>query len=144
MLRNALNQPDLRGRSESSTWSALEIAVGVSNLLANNQNLEAMLDRDIVLLLTSLIIKGGATEKESAANALWLIAKNSKGKIKIKETKNTVEQLSRFSTSGDQAVREAAKRVLLELRDTRNVQGVKPFKSFFFKYAIIAQDSFID
>lgn len=123
MLRNALDQPDLRGRSENSAWSAQEIAVGVSNLLFNERNLEAMLDRDVVALLISLISKGGVTEKECAANALWVIAKNPKGKVKIKETDNAMEQLLRISTSGNQAVQEAVKRVLLELKDTRNIQG---------------------
>ena len=127
MLRNALDQPDLRGRSENSAWSAQEIAVGVSNLLFNEQNLEAMLDRDVVALLISLISKGGVTEKECAANALWVIARNAKGKVKIKETANAMEQLLRISTSGNQAVQEAAKRVLLELKDTRNIQGTLSF-----------------
>ena len=91
MLRNALDQPDLRGRSEGTTWSALEIAVGLGNLLVNEQNMEIMLDRDVVSLLVSLIGKGGVTEKECAANALWVIAKDSKGKAKIKEWKNGME-----------------------------------------------------
>ncbi|XP_068725548.1 neuralized-like protein 4 [Montipora capricornis] len=124
MLRNALDQPDLRGRSERSTWSALEITVGVSNMLVNRQNLEAMLDRDIVALLVSLIDKGGVVEKECAANALWVIAKNPKGKAKIKDTAQAIKELSDLSTNSNQAVKEAAKRVLLELRDTSNIQGV--------------------
>lgn len=126
MLRNALDQSDLRGRSDSSTWSAQEIAVGLGNLLVNEQNLEIMLDRDIVPLLISLIGKGGVTEKECATNGLWVIAKNSKGKAKIKETANAMEELSRLSTSGNQAVQEAAKRVLLELKEVRNAQGINP------------------
>ena len=124
MLRNALDQPDLRGRSEGTTWSALEIAVGLGNLLVNEQNMEIMLDRDVVPLLISLIGKGAVNEKECTANALWVIAKNSKGKAKIKETANAMEQLSRLSTCGNQAVQDAAKRVLLELKDARNTRGI--------------------
>ena len=124
MLRNALDQPDLRGRSEGTTWSALEIAVGLGNLLVNEQNMEIMLDRDVVPLLISLIGKGAVNEKECAANALWVISKNSKGKAKIKETANAMEELSRLCTSGNQAVQEAAKRVLLELKDARNTPGI--------------------
>ena len=129
MLRNALDQPDLRGRSEGSTWSALEIAVGVSNMVVSRQNLEAMLDRDIVALLVSLIDKGGVVEKECAANALWVIAKNPKGKAKIKDTAQAIKELSDLSTNSNQAVKEAAKRVLLELRDTTNIQGISQRES---------------
>lgn len=123
MLRNALDQPDLRGRAEGSTWSAQEIAVGLGNLLFNERNLETMLDRDVVALLVSLIGKGGIIEKECAANALWIIAKNSKGKAKIKESASAMEELSRTSKNANQAVQEAAKRVLLELRETAYRQG---------------------
>lgn len=123
MLRNALEQPNLRGKSEGSTWSAQEIADGLGNLLVNEQNMQTMLDRDVVPLLISLIGKGGVTEKECAANSLWVIAKNSKGKAKIKETANATEELLRLSTSGNQAVQEAAKRVLLELKETTNTRG---------------------
>ena len=83
-----------------------------------------MLDRDVVPLLISLIGKGAVNEKECAANALWVIAKNSKGKAKIKETANAMEKLSRLCTSGNQAVQEAAKRVLLEMKDARNTRGI--------------------
>lgn len=124
MLRNALDQPNLHSKSDGTSWSALEIAVGLGNLLVNEQNLEIMLDRDIVPLLISLIGKGGVTERECAANGLWVIAKNSKGKVKIKETANAMEELSRLSTSGNQAVQEAAKRVLLELKEVRNTRGI--------------------
>ena len=123
MLRNALDQPDLRSRSEGSSWSAQEIAVGLGNLLFNERNLETMLDRDVVALLVSLIGKGGIIEKECAANSLWIIAKNSKGKAKIKESASAMEELSRTSKSANQAVQEAAKRVLLELRETAYRQG---------------------
>lgn len=123
MLRNALDQSDLRGRSEGTTWSAQEITVGLGNLVVNENNMEAMLDRDVVPLLISLIGKGGATEKECAANALWIIAKTSKGKAKIKETANATEELTRLSKSGNQSVQEAAKRVLLELKETSTTQG---------------------
>ena len=112
MLRNALDQPDLRGRSEGSSWSAQEIAVGLCNLLFNERKLETMLDRDVVALL-----------KECAANSLWIIAKNSKGKAKIKESASAMEELSRTSKSENQDVQEAAKRVLLELRETAYKQG---------------------
>jgi len=124
MLRNTLDQPDLHSKLEGGAWSAIEIAVGLGNLLVNEHNLEILLDRDIVSLLVSLISKGGVTEKECAANALWVIAKNSKGKAKIKETANAMEQLSRLSTCGNQAVQDAAKRVLLELKDARNTRGI--------------------
>ena len=82
------------------------------------------MDRDVVSLLVLLIGKGGVTEKECAANALWVIAKNSNGKAKIKETANAMEELSRLCTGGNQAVEEAAKRVLLELKDARNTRGI--------------------
>ncbi|KAL9978854.1 hypothetical protein ACROYT_G016434 [Oculina patagonica] len=118
MLRNALGQSDLRGRSDGTTWSAQEIADGLGNLVVNEKNMEVMLDRDIVPLMISLIAKGGPTEKECAANTLWNIAKTSKGKAKIKETANAVEELTRLSKSGNQSVQEAAKRVLLELKET--------------------------
>ena len=121
MLRNALDQPDLRGRSEGSSWSAQEIAVGLGNLLFSERNLETMLD--VVALLVSLIGIGGIIEKECAANALWIIAKNSKGKVKIKESASAMEELSRTSKSENQDVQEAAKRVLLELRETAYKQG---------------------
>ena len=124
MLRNTLDQPDLHSKLEGGAWSAIEIAVGLGNLLVNEHNLEILLDRDIVSLLVSLISKGGVTEKECAANALWVISKNSKGKAKIKETANAMEELSRLCTSGNQAVQEAAKRVLLELKDARNTPGI--------------------
>ena len=123
MLRNALNQSDLRGRSEGTTWSCHEIADGLCNLVVNEKNMEAMLDRDVLPLLISLIGKGGATEKECAANTLWIIAKTSKGKAKIRETANAMEELTRLSKSGNQAIQEAAKRVLLELKETRTTRG---------------------
>jgi len=124
ILRNALDQPHLPGRSKGTTRSALEIAVGLGNLLVNEQNMEIMLDRDAVPLLISLTGKGAVNEKECTANALWVIAKNSKGKAKIKETANAMEELSPLCTSGNQAVQEAAKRVLLELKDARNTRGI--------------------
>ena len=123
MLRNALSQSDLRSRFESTSWSADEIADGLGNLVFNEKNMEAMLDRDVVPLLISLIGKGGPTEKECAANILWVIAKTSKGKEKIKGTANTVEELTRLSKSGNQSVRGAAKRVLLELKERRTTGG---------------------
>ena len=123
MLRNALGQSDLRGRSEGTTWSCHEIADGLCNLVVNEKNMEVMLDRDVLPLLISLIGKGDATEKECAANILWIIAKTSKGKTKIKETSNAMEELTRLSKSGNQAIQEAAKRVLLELKETRTTQG---------------------
>lgn len=124
MLRNALGQSDLRGRSDGTTWSAQEIADGLGNLVVNEKNMEVMLDRDIVPLMISLIGKGGPTEKECAANALWNIAKTSKGKAKIKETANAMEELTRLSKSGNQSIQEAAKRVLLELKETaRTTRG---------------------
>ena len=129
MLRNALNQSDLRGRSEGTTWSCHEIADGLSNLVVNEKNMEAMLDRDVLSLLISLMGKGDATEKECAANTLWIIAKTSKGKAKIKETANAMEELTRLSKSGNQAIQDAAKRVLLELKETRTTQGTDPFYS---------------
>ena len=123
MLRNALDQPNLRGKLDGSTWSAQEIADGLGNLLVNEQNMQIMLGRDVVPLLISLIGKGGVTDKECAANSLWVIAKNSKGKAKIKETAKAMEELLRLSTSGNQAVQETAKRVLLELKETTITEG---------------------
>ena len=123
MLRNALGQSDLHGRSDGTTWSAQEIADGLGNLVFNEKNMEVMLDRDVVPLMISLIGKGGPTEKECAANILWTIAKTSKGKEKIKGTGNAVEELTRLSKSGNQSVQEAAKRVLLELKETRITRG---------------------
>jgi len=91
--------------------------------------MEVMLDRDVLPLLISLIGKGDATEKECAANTLWIIAKTSKGKTKIKETSNAMQELTRLSKSSDQAIQEAAKRVLLELKETRTTQGTGLFYS---------------
>ena len=123
MLRNALSQSDLRGRADGSTWSAQEIADGLGNLVVNEKNMEVMLDRDVVPLMISLIGKGGDTEKECAANTLWIIAKTSKGKAKIKETVDATEVLTRLSKSANQSVQAAAKRVLLELKETSNTRG---------------------
>ena len=132
MLRNALNQSDLRGRSDGSTWSAQEIADGLGNLVVNEKNMEVMLERDVVPLLISLLEKGGDTEKECAANTLWIIAKTSRGKSKIKETAAATEELTRLSKSSNQSVQAAAKRVLLELVETTYTQGESPihFLSF--------------
>ena len=127
MLRNALSQSDLRGRSEDTSWSCLEIAYGLSNLVLNKNNMKVMLDSDVLPLLISLIDEGDATEKECAANTLWIIAKTSKGKAKIIETSNAMEELTRLSKSGNQAIQEAAKRVLLELKETRITQGIELF-----------------
>ena len=127
MLRNALSQSDLRGRSEDTSWSCHEIAYGLSNLVLNKNNMKVMLDSDVLPLLISLIDKGDATEKECAANTLWIIAKTSKGKAKIIETSNAMEELTRLSKSGNQAIQEAAKRVLLELKETRITQGIELF-----------------
>ena len=124
MLSNALSQSDLRGRSEDTSWSCHEIADGLSNLVVNEKNMEVMLDRDVLPLLISLIDKGDATEKEWAANTLWVIAKTSKGKAKIAETSNAMEELNRLSRSDNQAIQEAAKRVLLELKETRTTKGI--------------------
>ena len=85
------------------------------------------MDKDVVPLLISLIDKGDATEKECAANTLWVIAKTSKGKAKIIETSNAMEELTRLSKSGNQAIQEAAKRVLLELKEGRSTGGTDPF-----------------
>ena len=123
MLSNALSQSDLRGRADGSTWSAQEIADGLGNLVVNEKNMEVMLDRDVVPLMISLIGKGGDTEKECAANTLWIIAKTSKGKAKIKETADATEVLTRLSKSANQSVQAAAKRVLLELKETSNTRG---------------------
>ena len=87
------------------------------------------MDRDVLPLLISLIDKGDATEKECAANTLWIIAKASKGKAKIMETANAMEELTRLSKSGNQAIQEAAKRVLLKLEETRITQGIDLFYS---------------
>ncbi|XP_020620243.1 uncharacterized protein LOC110057985 [Orbicella faveolata] len=127
MLRSTLGRSNLEFSSEGATWSCHEIADGLSNLVVNEKNMEAMLDRDALPLFISLIVKGGATEKECAANALWIIAKTSKGKAKIKETANAMEELTRLSKSGNQAIQEAAKRVLLELKETRTTRGTDPF-----------------
>ena len=124
MLHNALHQSDLRSGSERSTWSCHEIVDGLGNLILNDKNMEAMLDGDVLPLLISLIDKGDATEKECAANTLWIIAKTSKGKAKIMETSNAMEELTRLSKSGNQAIQEAAKRVLLKLQETRITQGI--------------------
>ena len=101
---------------EGSTWSALEIAVGVGNIAANDKNKELMIDQDIVLPLIDLMNKGGDMEQECAANALWALAKISGGRVKIQQTPRAVETLTKFGRSGKQAVQEAAKRVLLELK----------------------------
>ena len=130
LLRNALSQSDLRGRSHGhSTWSCHEIADGLSILALNEKNMEVMLERDVLPLLISLIDKGDATEKECAANTLWIIAKTSKGKAKIIETSNAREELTRLSKSDNQAIQEAAKRVLLKLEETRITQGIDLFYS---------------
>ena len=132
MLQNALNQSDLRGRLNGSAWSAQEIADGLGNLVVNEKNMEVMLERDVVPLMISLLEKGGDTEKERAANTLWIIAKTSKGKAKIKETAAATEELTRLSNSSNQSVQAAAKRVLLELEETTYTQGESPihFLSF--------------
>lgn len=132
MLQNALNQSDLRGRLNGSAWSAQEIADGLGNLVVNEKNMEVMLERDVVPLMISLLEKGGDTEKERAANTLWIIAKTSKGKAKIKETAAATEELTRLSKSSNQSVQAAAKRVLLELEETTYTQGESPihFLSF--------------
>ena len=131
MFRNALSQPDLRGRLKGTRWSAHELAQGLGNLVFNEKNMEVMLDRDVVSLLISLIGKGGPTEKECAANTLWCIAKTAKGKAKINDTAITLEELTRLSKSGNRSVQEAAKRVLLELRTTRgNI-------SFFYRFCCV-------
>ena len=126
MLQNALNQSDLRGRLNGSAWSAQEIADGLGNLVVNEKNMEVMLERDVVPLMISLLEKGGDTEKERAANTLWIIAKTSKGKAKIKETAAATEELTRLSKSSNQSVQAAAKRVLLELEETTYTQGESP------------------
>ena len=129
LLRNALSQSDLIGRSGISSWYCHEIADGLSNLVLNEKNMETMLDRDILPLFILLIDKGDATEKECAANTLWIIAKTSKGKAKIIETSNAMEELTRLSKSGNQAIQQAAKRVLLKLNETRITQGMDLFYS---------------
>ena len=123
MLQNALNQSDLRGRLNGSAWSTQEIADGLGNLVVNEKNMEVMLERDVVPLMISLLEKDGDTEKERAANTLWIIAKTSKGKAKIKETAAATEELTRLSKSSNQSVQAAAKRVLLELEETTYTQG---------------------
>ena len=85
------------------------------------------MDRDVLPLLISLIDKGDAPEKECAANTLWIIAKTSKGKAEIIETSNAMEELTRLSKSDNQAIQEAAKRVLLELKETRITPGIDLF-----------------
>ena len=116
MLKNAVGQPNLRGSMEGSTWSALEIAVGLGNIAVNDKNKELMIDQDVVPPLIDLMNKGGDMEQECAANALWALAKISGGRVKIQQTPRAVETLSKFGRSGKQAVQEAAKRVLLELK----------------------------
>ena len=113
LLRSALNHSDLKVRSDGSTWHAQEIADGLGNLVVNKKNMEVMLERDVVPLMISLLEKGGDTEKERAANTLWIIAKTSKGKAKIKETAAATKELTRLSKSSNQSVQAAAKRVLL-------------------------------
>ena len=123
MLQSALNHSDLKGSSDGSTWHAQEIADGLGNLVVNEKNMEVMLERDVVPLMISLLEKGGDTEKECAANTLWIIAKTSKGKANIKETAAATEELTRLSKSSNQSVQAAAKRVLLELEKTTYTQG---------------------
>ena len=92
--------------------------------------MEAMLDRDILPLLISLIGKGDATDKECAANTLWIIAKTSIGKGKDQwKPANAMEELTRLSKSGNQAIQDAAKRVLLELKETRTTRGTDLYNS---------------
>ena len=129
MLRNALSQSDPQSKAEGTTLSCHEIADGLSNLVLNEKNMEAMLDRDVLPLLISLMGKGDVTEIECAANTLWIIAKTSKGKGKITETANAMEELTRLSKSDNQAIEDAAKRVLLKLKETRITQGTHPFYS---------------
>ena len=56
------------------------------------------------MLLMSLNGKGDATLTECAANTLSIIAKTSKGKAKIMETANGMEELTRLSKSGNQTI----------------------------------------
>lgn len=44
-----------------------------------------MLDWDIVVLFVLFIDKGGVVEKECVVNVFWVIVKNFKGKVKIKD-----------------------------------------------------------
>ena len=116
MLRNAVSQPDLRGRMEGSTWSALEIAVGLGNIAANDNNKERMIEQGAATLFIDLMDKGGDMEQECAANALWALTKVASGREKVKGMRGAVEMLTRLQRSGPQSVQAAARRVLLQLQ----------------------------
>ena len=116
MLRNAVSQPDLRGRLERSTWSALEIAVGLGNIAANDNNKERMIEQGAVALFIDLMEKGGDMEQECAANALWALTKVASGRAKVKGMRGAVETPTRLQRSGAQSVQSAARRVLLQLQ----------------------------
>ncbi|KAK3719587.1 hypothetical protein QZH41_004746 [Actinostola sp. cb2023] len=65
ILCNATNSDNLRGTTEGTSWSALEIITGIANIAVNQSNCENLIEVDVIPLLFDILKKGGAIEKES-------------------------------------------------------------------------------
>ncbi|XP_006816695.1 neuralized-like protein 4 [Saccoglossus kowalevskii] len=113
LLKKAVEDPELRGRSDDSTWSALEIATGLGNMAINDKNKTTLVEASCLPLFVKLLQKGGPPEQECAANALWTLAKSPSNKIKIASEPGAMDTLRQLSSSNIEAVKQAAERVIM-------------------------------
>ena len=127
MLCNAANNERLRGGLQSSSWSALEIVTGIANIAVNPTNCKNLIEADVIPVLFDIMKKGGAIEKESTANALWVLASLPHGKKKIREHPGALDTLKQLSKDPNKNIAAATERVLLRIQQQPMQQGVKHF-----------------
>ncbi|XP_077863669.1 uncharacterized protein LOC144348043 [Saccoglossus kowalevskii] len=115
ILKRAIDDPRLLGKSDDGGYSASEIVVGLGNIAACDQNKVTIVDQGAVPLLVDMLKLDEPVVVEGAMNTLWVISqleKNKKRMVKVKELKSSLLQYSKYANV---ELKQAADRVLLSL-----------------------------
>ena len=115
-------------RRKFDGFSAKELAEGLSRLAINDTNKRVLGEKGAIQVLVSIIkTSNDNSEKDSAVNALWVLAFDENNKKAITQDKETLDILRRLQQSDDPEVQKAAAGALWELegKTARNSEMTK-------------------
>ncbi|XP_070553377.1 neuralized-like protein 4 [Ptychodera flava] len=113
VLKTTLDDPRLTGTVEDSVFSALEITTGLGNIAVNDTNKDLIVKLGGVPLLIDLLKKDRPDVQESAANALWTLAKAKRHRGSMLDA---ITGLTSLCRSTNAAVKQAAERALTRIK----------------------------
>ena len=125
MLRESLKNENFIISLEQSTWTAHEVITCVTNLSKNLKNRKTVVENGVIPLLSQLLKKGGAKERQTSTLALLVLSKGG-GEIhkKVRSEPGLLELLEELSESSCPELQKAAREVYIVLGAEPEEKGI--------------------